>query len=94
VVLLLLGIGARNRTVIIDHVVPVIDAPDRLLDPTNLQALCQHCHDTIKRELERRWRDGLIKTSDLDMRSDVAHTLHRKLHVPAIGIDGYPILGT
>lgn len=27
-----------------DHIVPIRDAPDRRLDPTNLQGLCARCH--------------------------------------------------
>jgi 5-methylcytosine-specific restriction endonuclease McrA len=80
--------------VIIDHIVPVADAPERLLDLTNLQPLCRDCHDTVKRTLEQQWRAGKIKTADLDLRSDEAYALHRKLHRPAIGTDGYPIPGT
>jgi len=28
----------------VDHIVPVVQAPDRRLDPTNLQSLCRSCH--------------------------------------------------
>jgi 5-methylcytosine-specific restriction endonuclease McrA len=86
--------GARNPTVVVDHIVPLADAPERLLDSANLQALCRDCHDTVKRELERLWRVGRIKVSDLDARSVTAYALHRKLHRPAIGIDGYATPGT
>ena len=86
--------GIRSPTAVVDHIVPIVDAPQRLLDHTNLQPLCRDCHDTIKRELERLWRVGKIKVSDLDARSDAAYALHRKLHRLAIGVDGYAIPGT
>lgn len=86
--------GARNPTVVVDHIVPLADAPEGLLDLSNLQACCWDCHARIKAELERLWRAGKIQTTDLDLRSDAAYALHRKLHRPAIGVDGYPILGT
>jgi hypothetical protein len=83
------SVGVRRRTEIIDHKVPVVDAPDRLLDPSNLQACCRDCHDRCKRIIEARWRAGTATTEDLDLRSDVAHALRRKLHRPMIGADGY-----
>jgi len=85
------NIGVRSPTKVIDHIMPLVDAPDRLLDPTNLQPLCQFCHDVVKREVERLWRIGKVKASDLDMRSDVAYALRRKLHRPWTGVDGLPI---
>jgi 5-methylcytosine-specific restriction protein A len=29
----------------VDHVIPIKVAPDRRLDPTNLQSLCRRCHN-------------------------------------------------
>jgi hypothetical protein len=40
---------------------------------------------------EKQWRVGKIRTADLDLRSDAAYVLRRKLHRPMIGPDGYPI---
>lgn len=37
---------------LVDHIVPVVDAPERRLDRSNLQSLCQHHHDMTKRALE------------------------------------------
>lgn len=37
---------------VVDHIVPVLDAPERRLDETNLQALCASCHNRWKRRLE------------------------------------------
>ena len=86
------GAGVRRRIEIVDHIVPVIDAPERLLDLTNLQGACRWCHATLKVQLEARWRAGKIKIEDLDLRSDVAHALRRKLQPPPlIGADGYPV---
>jgi 5-methylcytosine-specific restriction enzyme A len=83
--------GIQRPTEIVDHIVPVADDPERLLDPSNLQPCCRDCHDRIKRVLERQWRAGKIKAADLDLRSDAAYVLRRKLHRPRIGPDGYPI---
>ncbi|WP_028030525.1 HNH endonuclease [Gemmobacter nectariphilus] len=38
----------------VDHVVPRREAPDRRLDPTNLQSLCTPCHSGAKQREERR----------------------------------------
>ena len=40
---------------------------------------------------EKQWRVGKIRAADLDLRSDAAYVLRRKLHRPMIGPDGYPI---
>lgn len=41
--------GAAGRIVaarIVDHIVPIRRAPERRLDPTNLQSLCASCHQS------------------------------------------------
>lgn len=30
---------------VVHHIVPIKDAPERKLDPTNIQALCRDCHE-------------------------------------------------
>jgi hypothetical protein len=85
------SVGVRRATQIVDHIVPVADDPSRLLDPSNLQPCCRDCHDHIKRVLEKQWRVGKIRAADLDLRSDAAYVVRRKLHRPMIGPDGYPI---
>jgi 5-methylcytosine-specific restriction endonuclease McrA len=85
------AVGIRRATEIVDHIVPVASDPERLLDPSNLQPCCRDCHDRVKRVLEKRWRAGKLATATLDLRSDAAHTLRRRLHRPMIGVDGYPI---
>lgn len=37
---------------VIDHIIPVRDAPDRRLDWKNLQGLCNHHHNGWKRRME------------------------------------------
>jgi hypothetical protein len=49
--------GIERRCDLVDHMVPVADAPERRLDRTNLWSLCKTCHDTVKRDLEREARD-------------------------------------
>lgn len=44
--------GATATTV--DHVIPIRKAPERRLDPTNLQSLCTACHSGWKQAKERK----------------------------------------
>lgn len=37
--------GRVTPATVVDHIVPIADAPDRRLDPTNLRPLCKPCHD-------------------------------------------------
>ncbi len=37
--------GLDRPARIVDHIIPVRDAPERRLDPTNLQPLCWPCHN-------------------------------------------------
>ncbi|WP_245710799.1 HNH endonuclease [Citreimonas salinaria] len=38
----------------VDHIIPRSKAPERRLDPTNLQSLCKPCHSGAKQREERR----------------------------------------
>ncbi|WAJ30957.1 HNH endonuclease [Antarcticirhabdus aurantiaca] len=38
---------------LVDHIVPIRNAPDRRLDRTNFQALCTPCHSSWKQAKER-----------------------------------------
>ena len=88
------SIGVTTRATMLDHIVPMADAPERLLETSNLQPLCKHCHDVVKRDLERRWKRGEITADDLRMGSRVAIAAVRRMHRPAIGVDGFAIKGT
>lgn len=44
--------GYLVPAILVDHMIPVRDAPERRLDRTNFDALCRHCHDVWKRKLE------------------------------------------
>jgi 5-methylcytosine-specific restriction endonuclease McrA len=47
--------GVETSARIVDHVVPVRVAPERRLDPTNLQSLCWPCHNAkTQREVRAR----------------------------------------
>ena len=37
----------------VDHIIPIEVAPDKMMDATNLQTLCKHCH-RAKTHRERR----------------------------------------
>ena len=88
------SIGVQTRAVVIDHVTPMANAPERLLDPTNAQPLCKHCHDVVKRQLKSDWRRGKITAADLRMGSRVAIVRVRRWHKPTIGADGFAVEGT
>ena len=48
--------GRFREATLVDHIIPRADAPERELDPTNLQSLCVLCHDakTAKENRERQ----------------------------------------
>ena len=89
-----LSIGVQTRAVLLDHIVPMTDAPQRLLDPENCQPLCRSCHDQVKRQLEADWRRGKINVDALRMGSREAIAAVRRSHRPAIGADGFAIRNT
>jgi 5-methylcytosine-specific restriction protein A len=88
------SINVRTPAVVLDHIVPVVNAPDRVLDVSNVQPLCRCCHDRAKRQLETQWRAGKIGVDALRMGSPVAIAEVRRHHRPAIGLDGFAIRGT
>jgi 5-methylcytosine-specific restriction enzyme A len=45
--------GNEVRAVMVDHIRTIRDAPERRLDPSNLQSLCWY-HHNIKTQRERR----------------------------------------
>ena len=45
--------GRTTLARVVDHIVPVRLAPERRLDPSNLQPLCTRCHVSIKAREER-----------------------------------------
>ena len=46
-------IGTLTSAEVVDHIVPVNEAPERAFDPDNLQSLCKRCHDRYKQAQER-----------------------------------------
>lgn len=88
------SIGVETKATVLDHVVPMSDAPERLLDPHNCQPLCRSCHDQAKRQLESDWRKKKIGVEDLRMGSKVAIAAVRRYHRPGVGVDGFNIRGT
>ncbi|WP_306049203.1 hypothetical protein [Oceaniradius stylonematis] len=44
--------GYLHRADVVDHMVPVADAPQLRLDPNNLDGLCHRHHNGWKRRLE------------------------------------------
>ena len=45
--------GVIKACSVVDHMIPVRDDPGRRLDPSNLDALCDHCHNGFKRRIEK-----------------------------------------
>lgn len=41
---------------VVDHIIPIAEAPERRLDPSNLQSLCKPCHDRIKQREDHALR--------------------------------------
>ncbi|NPD14470.1 HNH endonuclease [Xinfangfangia sp. D13-10-4-6] len=46
--------GEDEGSLEVDHIKPRRVAPERRLDPTNLQTLCKPCHSRLKQREERR----------------------------------------
>jgi len=59
--------GRTSAAVLVDHIVPVVIAPHRRLDETNLRALCSNCHGEVTGRFrneginEPRTRRGAIR---------------------------------
>jgi 5-methylcytosine-specific restriction enzyme A len=52
-------LGKETRARMVDHIQPICDAPERRLDPSNLQSLCWPCHNRkTQREVAARRRSG------------------------------------
>lgn len=51
--------GILTPATVVDHIVDIVDDPDRKLDISNLQPLCRECHNektvnTVKQRLKNR----------------------------------------
>jgi 5-methylcytosine-specific restriction enzyme A len=73
---------------IADHLVPRTHSSEPFFT-SELQSLCKHCHDVVKRRLEVRYRAGEIKRNDLRMNSKVAIEANRGTK-PGCDVDGMP----
>jgi 5-methylcytosine-specific restriction protein A len=56
----------------LNHVVPLALAPERALDPTNIEGLCKSCHAGKTREEQtgrksRHWSDGRVGLDGLPL---------------------------
>lgn len=45
--------GKLTPATVVDHIVPIREAPTRRLDRTNLAPLCTHCHNAVKQSEEK-----------------------------------------
>ena len=61
---------------VVDHIERHGGDVNRFWDSTNLQSLCVECHDTLKRQQEKRgWMDGVDAATGLPL--DHAHPAWR-----------------
>jgi hypothetical protein len=85
------AVGLETPTEIVDHVQPLVNDRDRLLDSTNLQPACRWHHDVCKRALEQQWRLKHVPASALRLDSQQAMKLTRERYPIPIGADGYRV---
>ena len=57
-----LRLKAVRAATVVDHIIDRRKAPDRALDPTNLQPLCKSCHD--RKTAREHWRRDDEQQSD------------------------------
>lgn len=48
--------GVSTLATVVDHIEPIEEAPERRLDPSNLQSLCKPHHDSTKQREDKRRR--------------------------------------
>jgi 5-methylcytosine-specific restriction protein A len=53
-----LAVGETVAATVGDHIVSIRDAPERRLDPSNLQSLCKSCHDRLRQREQAAERMG------------------------------------
>lgn len=62
--------GQITAASVVDHIEPITKAPERRLDPTNLQSLCKTHHDSTKQAEEH----GTIRGCDAaGLPTDLTH---------------------
>lgn len=57
------ALGRLTPATVVDHIVPIREAPERRLDQSNLQCLCKGCHDSLKQQQERKGYHGAVDAS-------------------------------
>ena len=85
------AVGEKRATEVVDHVEPHKGDQTKFWNTSMWQPACRHCHDVIKKMLERMFEAGEAKIADLWLNSALAISLRRR-HKPAmtIGTDGWP----
>lgn len=46
-------LGIVRQATVVDHIVPHRGNPELFWDRSNWQALCRHCHDSVKKRMEQ-----------------------------------------
>jgi hypothetical protein len=82
------SVGRAQAVEVADHIVPLALGGNLLNG--ELQSACRRCHDSVKRELERRFKLGQATVNDLRLDSAMAKQLARRQRgVMRYGIDGH-----
>jgi 5-methylcytosine-specific restriction endonuclease McrA len=53
--------GKIVSATVVDHIIPLRQAPELRLDPANLQPLCNYCHNSTKRREENKTRPPTMR---------------------------------
>lgn len=84
------AVGEMRATQVVDHVEPHKGDQTKFWNTALWQPACRHCHDVVKKMLERMFEVGEASVADLWLDSALAIALRRK-HRPkqAVGVDGW-----
>jgi 5-methylcytosine-specific restriction protein A len=85
------AIGLVVESEVVDHIIPHGGDQDLMWDEGNWQPACAWHHNSIKAQLDRRYKRGELDASQLRLDSKTAIVLTRQQRRPLIGADGYPI---
>lgn len=85
------AMGLVHRTECIDHIIPHKGDKSLFWNKNNWQPSCNWHHTAIKPELERRWFDRKITTSELVLSSSTAVRISRERYKPGVDVNGWPM---
>lgn len=69
-------LGIVTAATVVDHIIPHRGSKALFFDSTNLQSLCEHCHNSIKQQQEK---SGILRGCDAEGNPlDAMHPWFRK----------------